>query len=513
MTSSFTDLGIPESIVKAMNEMGWTEPTPVQVEAIPMGMSGYDMFAQAQTGTGKTGTYGSIVLGRTKSGCKSPSILTLVPTRELANQVAEEIDKLSIYTGHKTVAVYGGVSIENQIKKLRKGVDMIIATPGRLKDIMNRNEADLSKISIVVLDEADRMLDMGFSRDLDFILGRVPSKRQTLMFSATMSPEIKKLTDHQMKDHKEILVSKDEPTVELIKQYYVMTTKDTKLDELCNILDTRNPKTIVFCHTKRRVDQLTKKLTAANYYVSAIHGDVPQNRREKAIKNFKDGTINVLVATDVAARGLDIKDVDCAINYDMPTDPETYVHRIGRTGRAGKSGIAVTFVLGEEKGDMKGIERQVDKKIPVLDMSAFDDIDNAVPTPVVEQPVAVQATRPNMRSPSTRPTVRPSVRAASEPRTDNRRSSRNTRDDDKVSMEICLGRVDGIEKSELCEFIKKKGSLRSIDIGRITLNENKSFVEIDKDKADLAVCYLSKCSYEGKPLQVRMMPTKMATTQ
>jgi len=493
MTSSFTDLGIPEDIIKAMNDMGWNEPTPVQIEAIPIGMSGCDIYAQAQTGTGKTGTYGSIILSRTKAKAKNPSILTLVPTRELANQVCGEMEKLSRYTGHTTVAIYGGVSIENQIKKLRKGVDIVIATPGRLKDIMSRDEVDLSKISIVVLDEADRMLDMGFARDLDFILGKVPAKRQTMLFSATMSPDIKRLIDRQMKDHKDILVSKDEPTVELIKQYYLMTTKDSKFDELCNILDSNDPKAIIFCHTKHRVNQLNKKLIAARYSTDAIHGDVPQNKRERAIRNFKEDSIRILVATDVAARGLDIKDVDCAINFDMPTDPETYVHRIGRTGRAGKDGIAVTFVMDEEKRDLKDIERKIGKKIPVLDMSVFESVEARPLVPIVEEK---------------------SVQRSNESRRPPMRNSRYNRDnDDKVSMEIDVGKMDGIQKSDLCEFLKDKGALKSIEIGRITLNDKRSFVEIDKDKADVTMSHLSKCSFDGRPLRVRMMPARAATSQ
>ncbi len=244
-------------------------------------MSGCDIYAQAQTGTGKTGTYGSIILSARRPS-KEPFHTDIGPDKGIGEPGMRRDGKALKIHCHTTVAIYGGVSIENQIKKLRKGVDIVIATPGRLKDIMSRDEVDLSKISIVVLDEADRMLDMGFARDLDFILGKVPAKRQTMLFSATMSPDIKRLIDRQMKDHKDILVSKDEPTVELIKQYYLMTTKDSKFDELCNILDANDPKAIIFCHTKHRVNQLNKKLIAARYSTDAIHGDVPQNKRERA---------------------------------------------------------------------------------------------------------------------------------------------------------------------------------------------------------------------------------------
>ncbi len=326
------------------------------------------MFAQAQTGTGKTGAYGSIILGRIKPEMKFVSALVIVPTRELANQVSEELSKLAEFTGHTCIPIYGGVGIEPQVAKLRRGADIVVATPGRTKDLLIRRALDLSKVSIVVLDEADRMLDMGFAKDMDFILSKVPKKRQSLLFSATMSKEIKHLAARQMVDPQEILVSKDEPVLDLTKQYYMITSKETKRDALCTILDAKDPKAIVFCHTKRKVDQLTKKLLADKYLVGAIHGDVVQNKRERVIKSFKDGSIRVLVATDVAARGLDIDAVDYVINFDASKDPDTYVHRIGRTGRAGMEGIAVSFFLPEERQMIKEIMFRTGKPLERLDL-------------------------------------------------------------------------------------------------------------------------------------------------
>lgn len=351
-----------------MNGMGWNEPTPVQIAAIPVGLKGSDMYAEAQTGTGKTGTYGSIILQRIKPGMRVPSALVLVPTRELANQVFEELAKLSQFTGHTCIPIYGGVGIGPQLAKLKRGTDIVVATPGRIRDIMEHNDIDLSRISVLVLDEADRMLDMGFARDLNFILSKVPKKRQTLLFSATMSQDIRQLAMRQMVNAKEILVSKDEPVLDLTKQYYFLADKDVKRDVLCTILDTSHPKAIVFCATKRKTDQLTKKLLADNYPAGAIHGDVAQNKRERVIQSFKDGSVSILVATDVAARGLDIADVDYVINYDAPNDPDTYVHRIGRTGRAGKEGIAVSLFLPEERGMVRDIERRTRKRIDPLDI-------------------------------------------------------------------------------------------------------------------------------------------------
>ncbi len=387
--TNFTDLLISNDIVRAMNDMGWKEPTPVQIAAIPLGLKGADMFAQAQTGTGKTGTYGTIILERIRPRGRAASALVIVPTRELAAQVSEELSRLARFTGHVCIPIYGGVAIFPQVDKLNRGTDIVVATPGRAKDLINRNNLDLSKISLVVLDEADRMLDMGFSKDLNFILSRVPKKRQTLLFSATMSNEIKQLAIRQMIDPQEILVSKDEPVLDLTKQYYLMTVKDMKRDALCTILDTNHPKAIVFCHTKHKVDQLTKKLRGYNYPVGAIHGDVTQSRREKVIRSFKDGSINVLVATDVAARGLDIEGVDYVINYDAPNDPDTYVHRIGRTGRAGAEGIAVSFFMPEERSMVKEIEYRTGKPIDPLDIKIVrrpePEVNGAAPAQNVPQ--------------------------------------------------------------------------------------------------------------------------------
>ena len=392
--TTFTDLQISSEIIKAMNGMGWNEPTPVQIAAIPVGLKGGDLYAEAQTGTGKTGTYGTIILQRIKPGSRAPSSLVLVPTRELANQVYEELSKLAQFTGHTCIPIYGGVGIGPQIAKLRRGTDIVVATPGRIRDIIEHNDIDLSRISVLVLDEADRMLDMGFSRDLNFILGCLPRKRQSLLFSATMSREIKSLAMGHMINAHEILVSKDEPVLDLTKQYYFIADKEVKRDVLCTILDASHPKAIVFCATKRKTDQLTKKLLADNYPAGAIHGDVAQNKREKVIQSFKNGSVSILVATDVAARGLDIADVDYVINYDAPNDPDTYVHRIGRTGRAGKEGIAVSLFLPEERGMVRDIERRTRKRIDPLDIVVVHR-----PEPEVKKVVPVQNV-PRGRAPS-----------------------------------------------------------------------------------------------------------------
>ena len=465
-----------------MNGMGWKEPTPIQIEAIPEGLKGGDMYAQAQTGTGKTGAYGSIILGRIKPGMRIASALVLVPTRELANQVSEELSKLSQFTGHTCIPIYGGVGIEPQIANLGKGTDIVVATPGRAKDLMNRNALDLSGIAIVVLDEADRMLDMGFAPDLRFILSKVPKKRQSLLFSATMSPKIRKLAMRQMTEPQEILVSRDELVLDLTKQYYIMADRDDKRDALCTILDLKDPKAIVFCHTKRKVDQLTKRLRAYGYSVGAIHGDVVQNKRERVINGFKDGTIRVLVATDVAARGLDIDGVDHVINYDAPDDPESYVHRIGRTGRAGKEGIAISILTAEERPMIRDIESRTGKPIVPLDMRIVHrpepDIRKAVP--IYNAP---QARRP-----------------MSLPGRVNRGSSRNG-----ASIEINFGNADGLTKHEVVNLVRIGTDLSHQDIGRICMGERYSHVEIVRKDAGRVTTDLCGRTFKGKAVEARVV--------
>ncbi|TQS81089.1 MAG: DEAD/DEAH box helicase [Methanomethylophilus alvi] len=358
----FEDLGISDEVLRAVRSVGWEVPTPVQSAAIPAEMKGDDILALAQTGTGKTGAYGAAILSKTEPNGKDPSALVLVPTRELATQVSDQLNALSKFSGHRCIPVYGGVNIENQVKELSKGSDVIIATPGRLKDLLERKTLSLNSVRIVVLDEADRMLDMGFAPSVNMILSKVPRERQTLMFSATMNEEVKKLVVKHMINHKEIEVSPDEPTVDLTAQYFIRTTRDSKREELARLID-EGSKIMVFCRTKRKVDYLSRKLKRDEYVVGAIHGDMPQNKREKTLRAFEDGDLRVLIASDVAARGFDVPDVDLVVNFDIPAEVETYIHRIGRTGRAGRNGRAITFVNSDDEEMLAKIEKAIGRNI------------------------------------------------------------------------------------------------------------------------------------------------------
>jgi ATP-dependent RNA helicase DeaD len=358
-TVSFVDLDLPGEIMKAVSELGFEEPTPIQSLAIPLMRDGKDVIGQAHTGTGKTAAYGIPIIESVEPAAKRPQALVLCPTRELAIQVSEELRKLAKFRrGIVILPVYGGQPIERQLHALRAGVQVVIATPGRLLDHLDRKSISLQEVRVVVLDEADEMLDMGFRDDIEAILRKVPEKRQTVLFSATMSPQILDLSKKFLKDPRTVRVMHDQLTVPKIEQYYFEVRESGKVDVLSRVVDLYDPRlTLVFCNTKRRVDELVSHLQARGYLAEGLHGDMNQSQRERVMGKFRAGGIDILVATDVAARGIDVEDVDVVINYDVPQDPEYYIHRIGRTARAGKSGRSFTFVTGKEMWKLRDIQK------------------------------------------------------------------------------------------------------------------------------------------------------------
>lgn len=410
--TTFEDLGLSDKVLKAIHEIGWEEPTPVQCAAVPIGFEGRDILAQAQTGTGKTAAYGMIIIGRTPSGLKKPTSLVLCPTRELALQVEQELSKLSYHTRHRVAAIYGGASYKTQFDKLRRGADIIAGTPGRVKDLIEQGVLDISHVREVVLDEADRMLEMGFEEEVNFIMGSLPEKRQTLLFSATLADEIMDLGARFMNDPEKLLVSKDEPCSDLVSQYYIPLARNTKMEKLDYILSTGRPKALVFCQTKKMVDELMEKFSDS-FKVGALHGDMPQAKREKVIGNFKKDKISVLIATDVAARGIDVNNIDVVINYDVPPDAETYLHRIGRTGRAGKTGMAVSFVTRMETSRLRRYEDETGRRISKMAVEDFGALLGVRPEPVPERKYTIKS-RDNDREDEERPAPKRERRVSEE---------------------------------------------------------------------------------------------------
>jgi ATP-dependent RNA helicase DeaD len=362
---AFDTLEIDERILRATKEMGFEQMSPIQAQAIPVMLEGSDMIGQAQTGTGKTAAFGIPVLQKTDSHDKSLQAVVLCPTRELAVQVADEIRKLAKFMhGVKVLPVYGGQEIRTQIRSLKAGVQIVVGTPGRVMDHMRRGTIDLKTIHTIILDEADEMLDMGFVEDIETILSATPEVHQTVLFSATMPKPIMDIARKFQKDARLIRVVRKELTVPKIEQYYYEVVPGQKTEVLCRLLDMYNPKlSLIFCNTKSRVDSLTDDLKGRGYFAGGLHGDLNQVQRDRVMNSFRKGNTNILVATDVAARGIDVDDIEAVFNYDLPQDDEYYVHRIGRTGRAGRNGIAFTFISGKEVYKLRDIQIYCKTKI------------------------------------------------------------------------------------------------------------------------------------------------------
>ncbi|MGE4169689.1 MAG: DEAD/DEAH box helicase [Candidatus Margulisiibacteriota bacterium] len=356
---TFSSLPLSSELHRAIEDMGFEEASPIQSQAIPVLLDGLDVLGQSQTGTGKTAAFGIPVLEKIDTSTRKTQALILCPTRELAIQVSEELMKLAKYKrGLNIVPVYGGQPIERQFAALRKGVHVIIGTPGRVMDHMERGTVVLDHINTVVLDEADEMLDMGFRDDIEWILGKTSTERQTVFFSATMAKEILDLTKRYQKDPVTVKVAHTELTVPKIDQCYFEVRSNMKVELLSRLIDVHSLKlALVFCNTKREVDEVVSHLQARGYFADGLHGDMKQGQRDTVMNKFRQGIIDILVATDVAARGIDVDDVEAVFNYDMPQDEETYVHRIGRTGRAGRSGKAFTFASGRDMYRLNDIQR------------------------------------------------------------------------------------------------------------------------------------------------------------
>ena len=385
----FSELNLKPEILKAIKRAGFEEATPIQAQTIPLALSGKDVIGQAQTGTGKTAAFGLPILQNLEKQHDTIQAIIIEPTRELAIQTQEELYRLGRDEDARVQVVYGGADIRRQIRALKQTPAVLVGTPGRLLDHLKRGTIDISNVKTIVLDEADEMLDMGFIQDIESILKYASSKQQTLLFSATMPKPIMRISEKFMHNPDIVQIKGKELTANLIDQYFVRAKENEKFDILCRLIDVQNPAlAVVFGRTKRRVDELTRGLQARGYNAAGIHGDLSQNKRMSVLKRFRKGQLDILVATDVAARGLDISGVSHVYNYDIPQDPDSYVHRIGRTGRAGQNGMSVTFVTPNEIGYMKEIEKLTRKQMmplrPPSDEEAFQGQLSAANKKVVE---------------------------------------------------------------------------------------------------------------------------------
>jgi len=519
MYERFYEFGLSDEVLKSLSDMGFEEPSQIQKIAIPPVMLGKDIIGVAQTGTGKTAAFGIPMVEKGIRGkIRKPSALVLVPTRELAMQVAEELNRIGKNKGFVALPIYGGQSIERQIKSLLKKVDVVVGTPGRLMDHMRRKTMVLSDVATVVLDEADEMLNMGFIDDMKTILKDTPASRQTLLFSATMPDPIVKISKQYMQSPEKVTVDTKEIVVAKINQVFYEVRQNDKIPALTRILDVQDPElTLIFCHTKREVDELSGRLQQMGYEAGAIHGDFTQAHRDEMMRQFKSGEIDILVATDVAARGLDINDVSHVINYSIPQNPEAYVHRIGRTGRAGKSGIAIMFVTPREYSQLRLIEKVARTKIKK------------------EQLPTTKAVR-EAREKEVRAALEDAIRAgrhkdyyplAGELFTEHEpeevtaaalslmAGDMAVEDIDEISgpkqadsggmtrLFLTVGKKDKIKVGDLVKTISEKAKIPGKNVGKIALFDKYSFVEVPSDAAEAVIDSVNNMIVGGRKVTVK----------
>ncbi|NLT70126.1 MAG: DEAD/DEAH box helicase [Verrucomicrobiaceae bacterium] len=389
--STFAQLGLPEVLLAAVEQLGYEEPSLIQVASIPPALAGKDIIGLSETGSGKTAAFGLAGLARIDWENPQPQMLVICPTRELAVQVCAELQRLgSKLPRLRALAVYGGAPIDRQIRALRQGTQVIVGTPGRLIDHVERGTLDLTSVGITVLDEADRMLDMGFADEMESLLRALPEDRQTMFFSATMNDAVSRIIKRYGKDPQLIEIERESLTVDSIEQVCYEARQRSRIELISRIIDLEQPRlSIIFCNTKRAVDECTEELLARGYSADRLHGDIAQTMRERVLRLFREGTVEILVATDVAARGIDVNDVDLVFNYELPQDPEDYVHRIGRTGRAGRSGKAVSFIHGRDIYRIKTIERYTRQTIVRAEIPTAE----AVESRLAEQLIGAVAER------------------------------------------------------------------------------------------------------------------------
>lgn len=518
----FSDFALHKTIQQAINDMGFEEPSPIQEQCIPKILEGHDLIGQAQTGTGKTAAFGLPLIEKVTNR-NAVQAIVLTPTRELAIQVSGELRKIAKYKRVRTLPIYGGQSIGHQIRALKQGVQVVIGTPGRVLDHLRRKTLRLDQVSMLVLDEADEMLDMGFQEDIEAIIKETSTDRQTLLFSATMPQEILRLSRKYMNNPETVAISRKEVTAPTIEQVYYKVFERSKLESLCRILDSEEIELgIVFCRTKRGVDELTEALQERGYLASGLHGDLSQAQRDKVMQSFRDSTIELLVATDVAARGIDVGNVSHVVNYDIPQDPESYVHRIGRTGRAGRKGIAMTLVTPREMKQLRTIEKISKTTLESRNVPSIEEVMERQQTIWKEQLIALvegdedmtpfldvvaqlkeQYPLEKIAAAALSLAFAPSVSSAEEELYDFGDTGASK---GKVRFFMNIGRSLDVRPPDLVKEISELVGASSKAIGRIDIFDNFTFIEVDQEIAPFVYEALRHSRIKGK--RVNIEPAK-----
>lgn len=554
--TQFSLLPISEEIKKAVSEMGFEEATAIQTQSIPLIIQGGDIIGHSQTGTGKTAAFGIPLLERIDMTKRNVTqALVLCPTRELAVQACEEIRKFAKYKqGISVIPIYGGQSIDRQIRSLRNSATIVIGTPGRVMDHMRRRTLKLDNLSMIVLDEADEMLNMGFRDDIETILQDVPETRQTILFSATMPPQIIKLTKQYQTNPQLIKVVHQELTVPSIKQYYYEVPSSKKVDALARLLDYYNPnRSIVFCNTKRMVDQLVSELQIRGYSADGLHGDMKQQMRTNVMEAFKKGRTDILAATDVAARGIDVNDVDAVFNFDIPQDEEYYVHRIGRTGRAGKTGTAYTFASGRRQlYELRDIQRYTKTKMELKQLPSANEVEEIKNEQMMEQileklqehnfhkyepvvekliereftSVEIACAVMQMMDSNGKETVADDVFIVEQSKQEPGRNSRNRRaskdrtasvkQKDRKSRDsgpmtrliVNVGKKDKVAAKHIVAAIAGESGLPGKVVGAIDIYDKYTFVDVASKNAEMIVTAMQGCSINGRTSATEIVKNK-----
>ena len=525
--SAFKEIGVNKDLCKAIKEMNFVNPTEVQEQSIPFLLTDTrDLISLAQTGTGKTAAFGLPIIQKTQLKDNYVQSIILCPTRELCIQICKDLETYSKYvSGIKILSVYGGANIETQIKSLKKGVHIIVGTPGRTKDLINRRVLKLELVNKVVLDEADEMLSMGFKDDLDFILERTKTNRQTMLFSATMSKEVKSIAKRYMKDAREISVSKINSGAKNIEHHIYNVSSRNKYEALKRIADF-NPNIygIVFCRTKRHTKEIANKFMAEGYNADAIHGDLSQSQRDEVMQRFRNKSLEILIATDVAARGLDVDDITHVINYSLPDDPEVYIHRSGRTGRAGKSGISIAISNDSEKRKIKSIEKKggikfYNKEVPtgieICSNQLYKLIDKIENVEVDEKQIKpfLDDIYKRLEWLDRDELIKRFVSAEFNRflnyyKESNKLQSKRSRKSDKkrgngkslAGFSINIGRKHRATPIDIISIINRALKSNDIEIGKIELNRYQTFFEVDKDFADKLKSNIKKIDFRGNEI-------------
>lgn len=562
-TPPFSELGLPDDLLAAIEILGYERPSPIQAKAIPPALEGRDVLGLSATGSGKTAAFALPALANINVNERYPQVLILCPTRELAVQVCEEVHRLGTKKqGLQATPVYGGAPIDRQLRALRNGAQLVVGTPGRLLDHLRRGSFDASRIKMAILDEADRMLDMGFKEEMDEVLAALPKERQIMFFSATMNRGVSNFIKKFGNSPVTIEIEQKAMTVSTVDQAYYEVRQRSKVEVLSRILDMNPPRLgIIFCNTKRSVDECTEDLVNRGYAADRLHGDITQQMRERVLKRFRDGAVELLVATDVAARGLDIDEIDIVFNYDLPTDPEDYVHRIGRTGRAGRSGRAVSFVFGREIYRLQGVERytrQVIKreKIPSveqvegrradiifeslkerLETGGFDTYEENIdrlleqghtPTDIAGALITMlressgregEAIQEDREPDGAKKDFKKGKRERQRPERDygnnDRRGGDNTERYQRGGMRdpgaieggmsrlfISLGKGAGIMPKDIVGMMYREGGLPDGSLGRITLFPKHCLVDVPEGLADQAIQKTRNAKLRGKTFRI-----------